>query len=75
MVVPALEGRTPVDQLEEQDPQAPDVELEVVRTVLDHLWGHVVEGPAEGVAGSRGAVVFGGPAEVAELNVSLTIEE
>ncbi len=58
MIIPALEGRTTMDQLEKQNPKAPNIKFKIMRAILDHLWSHVVEGTAECVTGTRGAVVF-----------------
>ena len=49
MVVFAGEWGLAVEEFEEEDSQAPDVQSEIMRLVQDHFWGHVVEGPTEGL--------------------------
>ena len=64
----AGEGSIPVKELEEQDPQAPKVEGEGVRLVLQHFGRHVFQCPTEGTSGLIG---FDTPPEVTDLQAKV----
>lgn len=73
LVLLALEGRVAVQQLVEKHPDGPDVDREVVGLVGDDLGRHVLVGAAEGLA--LEVDVLGAPAEVAELEVVVAVEQ
>ena len=63
-----------MQDLEQQNPEAPDVKAEIVGLVQDHLRRHVVKSPAECLSGSGGGV-FCAPSKVTELDISITIQQ
>ena len=67
----AAKGRKALDQFEQQNSQAPNIDLVVVGLLLYHFWGHVLKSAAE-----CGAVLEdGGEAKVAELGVIVLGDE
>ncbi len=58
VVILALERCRPMNKLKQQNPEAPNIQLKVVRLVLDHLRGHIVERSTEGVPGPRRRVIL-----------------
>ena len=71
----AFEGRSSVDHFIEQDAECPDVGGGSVGDAEDDLGGHVLEGAADGALEVGGGGESGGPAEVAEFDVELVVEQ
>jgi hypothetical protein len=63
-----------VQDLEQQNTEAPDVKAEIVGLVQDHLRRHIVKSSAECLSGP-GRGVFCAPSKVTELDISITIQQ
>ncbi len=74
LIIFTREWCLPMENLEQQNPQTPYIEAEVMRLVQDHLWGHVVKGPTERLSGPRRGIL-GTPTKVTEFYISIAIEQ